>query len=78
MPIYLMVSQIMMKWGNLVDLKQKEEAFESLKKCVEPKSLSNLMERVSDLDNRLILIFGLLLSYSDKNDELDFLNATWE
>ena len=61
-----------------MNLKQKEAAFESLKKRVEPKSLSNLMDRVSDIDNRLILIFGLLLSYSGKNDELDFLKATWE
>lgn len=68
----------MMKWGKLVDLKQKEEAFEALKRYIEPKSLSNLMERVSDIDNRLILIFGLLLSYDSKNDELDFLNVIWE
>ena len=53
-----------------MNLKQKEAAFESLKKRVEPKSLSNLMDRVSDIDNRLILIFGLLLSYSGRYHEV--------
>ncbi|WP_413489249.1 hypothetical protein [Carnobacterium divergens] len=65
-----------------MDLKHTEEekskVFNSLKRGIEPKSLENLLNWVKDVDDQLILSFGLLLSYGGKNDELDFLNAIWE
>lgn len=77
-----MLSQIMMKWGKLLNMKHTEEeknqVFNSLKRTVDPKSLENLLNWVTNIDDKLILIFGLLLSYDNKNNELDFLNTTWE
>lgn len=53
--------------------KEKEEVLNILKKSVEPKSLENLINRVKNIDDLLKLEIALLVSYSGKYDEVDFL-----
>lgn len=57
---------------------KKYMMFNQLKKYLEPNVVINLMNNVKNIDDRLILTFGMLLFYGGKYSDLDFLNKMEE